>query len=71
MTLAIAASHAFFECPKNRVWAQRFYLALIDHDYSFAQTLYAFENLAALAAPDSIIGIHDCRRHAWMLERQH
>ena len=44
MTLAIAASHAFFECPKNRVWAQRFYLALIDHDYSFAQTLYAFEN---------------------------
>ena len=56
-TFAIAASDAFFERLKNRVWAQRFYRALIDRDHSFAQTLYAFDNLAA---PDySIIAIHD------------
>ena len=67
MAFAIAASDAFFERLKNRVQPQRFYLALIDGDQSFAQTLCVFENLTALAAPDSIIAIHDCRPYAWML----
>jgi hypothetical protein len=48
MTFAIAASDLFFERLKYRVRAQRFYLALIDGDQSFAQTLSAFENLTAL-----------------------
>jgi hypothetical protein len=59
MTFVIAASDAFFERLKNHVRAQRLYLALIDCDHSFARTF--FENLTALAAPDSIIAIHDCR----------
>jgi hypothetical protein len=59
LTSATAVSDAFFERPKNRVWAQTFYRALIDRDRSFAQTFYAFDNLAALAAPDYwIIAIH-------------
>ena len=61
MTFAIAASYALFERLQNHVQAQRLYLAAIDRDHSFARTLYAFENLSALAAPDSIIAIHDCR----------
>ena len=61
MAFVIAASDAFFECLKNYVRAQRLYLALIDRDHSFARALYAFENLTALAAPDSIIATHDCR----------
>ena len=61
MTFVIAASDALFERVKNHVRAQRLYLALIDRNCSFARTLYAFENLTALAAPDSIIAIHDCR----------
>jgi hypothetical protein len=61
MTIVIAASDAFFERLQNHVWAQRLYQATTDRDHSFVRTLYAFENLTALAAPDSIIAIHDCR----------
>ena len=66
MTFVIATSDAFFERPKNRVRAQRFFLTLIDGDYSFAPVLHVFENLTALTAPDSIFAIHGCRPHAWM-----
>ena len=52
MTCVIAASDALFERVKNHVRAQRLYLALIDRNCSFARTLYAFENLTALAASD-------------------
>ena len=61
MTFVIAASDAFFERLQNHVRAQRLYRVAIDRDHSFARTWYAFENLTALAAPDSIIAIHDCR----------
>src|SRR5262249_24476827 len=61
LNLVIATSDAFFERPKNRVRAQRFFLALIH-----APALHAFENLTSLAAPDSIFAIHGCRPHAWM-----
>src|SRR5262249_15397944 len=61
LNLVIATSDAFFERPKNRVRAQRFFLALID-----APALHVFENLTSLAAPDSIFAIQGCRPHAWM-----
>jgi hypothetical protein len=51
MTFVIAASDALFERLKNHVRAQRLYLALINRNCSFGRTLYAFENLTALAAP--------------------
>jgi hypothetical protein len=66
MTVATATSDTFLERPENRVRAQGFQLTLIYSD----SPAHAFENLMALAAPDSIIAIHDCRPHAWMLERQ-
>jgi hypothetical protein len=43
--------------------------ALIDGDRSFAKTLRDFENLEALAAPNSIIAIHDVVPMTWMPER--
>ena len=61
MAFVTAASDALFERLKNHIRAQRLYLALIDRNCSFGRTLYAFENLTALAAPDLIIAIHDCR----------
>ena len=58
-TFAIPTSDAFFECPENRVRAQGSQLALIDGDHSLAKALHDFENLEALAAPNSIVAIHD------------
>jgi hypothetical protein len=58
-TFAIATSNAFFERPENRVRAQGSQRALIDGDHSLAKALRGFENLEALAAPNSIIAIHD------------
>src|SRR5215468_4276724 len=59
MTFASATSDAFFERPENRVRAQGSQRALIDDDHSLAKALRDFENLKALAAPNSIIAIHD------------
>ena len=61
MTFVTAASDAFFERPQYHIRAQRLYRAAIDRDHSFARTWYAFENLTALAAPDSIVAIHECQ----------
>ena len=58
-TFTIATSDAFFERPENRVRAQGSQLALINGDHSRAKALHDFENLEALAAPNSIIAIHD------------
>jgi len=58
-TFEIATSDAFFERPENRVRAQGSQRALIDDDHSLAKALRDFENLKALAAPNSIIAIHD------------
>jgi hypothetical protein len=64
-TFAIATSDAFFGRPENRVRAQGSQLALID-GHSLAKALHHFENLEALAAPDSIIAIHDVVPMTWM-----
>ena len=69
-TFEIATSDAFFERPENRVRAQGSQLALIDDDHSLAKALRDFENLKALAAPNSIIAIHDVVPMTWMLEWQ-
>jgi hypothetical protein len=69
-TFAIAMSDAFFERPENRIRAQGSQLALIDGDHSLAKALQNFENLEALAAPNSIIAIHDVVPMTWMPERQ-
>src|SRR5262249_1115194 len=69
-TFAIATSDAFFERPKNRVRAQGSQLALIDGDHSRTKALRDFENLEAVAAPNSIIAIHDVVPITWMPERQ-
>src|SRR5215469_2887737 len=69
-TFAIATSDAFFERPENRVWAQGSRLALIDGDRSLAKALQNFENLEALAAPNSIVAIHDVVPMTWMPEPQ-
>src|SRR5215472_7372674 len=58
-TFEFATSDAFFERPENRVRAQGSQWALIDDDHSLAKALQNFENLKALAAPNSIIAIHD------------
>jgi len=58
-TFAIATSDAFFQRPENRVRAQGSHRALIHGEYSLAKALRDFENLEALAAPNSIIAIHD------------
>ena len=60
ITFTITPCDTFFERLENRVRAQGSQLALIDGSHSFALALRDFENLAALAAPDSIIAIHDC-----------
>ena len=62
-TFAIATSNAFFERRENRVRAQGSHRALIDGDHSLAKALHDFENLEALAAPNSIIAIHDVGPH--------
>ena len=54
-TFARATSDAFFERPENRVRVQGSQRTLIDGDYSVAKALRDFENLEALAAPNSII----------------
>jgi hypothetical protein len=69
-TFAIATSDAFFERPENRVRAQGSQLALIDDDHSFAKALQNFKNLKALAAPNSIIAIHDVVPMTSMAEPQ-
>ena len=56
--------------PENRVRTQGSQRALIDGDYSFANALRDFENLEALAAPNSIIAIHDVVPMTWMPEPQ-
>ena len=58
-TFACATSDAFFERPEIGVRAQGSQRALIDGDRSCAKALRDFENLEALAAPNSIIAIHD------------
>src|SRR6516225_3963484 len=63
-------SDAFFERPENRIRAQGSQLALIDGDHSLANALRNFENLEALAAPNSIIAIHDVVPMTWMPEPQ-
>jgi hypothetical protein len=68
-TFASATSDAFFERAENRVRAQGSQRALIDGDHSFAKALRNFENLEALAAPNSIIAIHDVVPMTWMPER--
>jgi hypothetical protein len=68
MTFASATSDAFFEHPENRVRAQGSQRALIDGDHSFAKALRDFENLEALATPNSIIAIHDVVPMTWMPE---
>jgi hypothetical protein len=68
-TFASATSDTFFERPENRVRAQGSQRALIDGDHSFAKALRNFENLEALAAPNSIIAIHDVVPMTWMPER--
>jgi hypothetical protein len=65
-TLAIATSDAFFQRPENRVRAQGSQRALIDGDHSLAKALRDFENLEALAAPNSIIAIHDVVPMTWI-----
>src|SRR5262249_49047435 len=70
MTFASATSGAFFERPENRARSQGSQRALIDDDHSFAKALRDFENLQALAAPNSIIAIHDVVPMTWMPERQ-
>jgi hypothetical protein len=69
-TSEIATSDAFFERPENRVRAQGSQLALIDGNHSLAKALQNFENLEALAAPNSIIAIHDVVPMTWMPEAQ-
>jgi len=64
-SFAIAASDAFFERTENRVWAQGSKQALVDGDYSLVKALRDFENLEALAAPNSIIAIHDVVPMTW------
>jgi hypothetical protein len=68
-TFACATSDAFFERPENRVRAQGSQRALIDGGRSFAKALRDFENLEALAAPNSIFAIHDVVPMTWMPER--
>jgi hypothetical protein len=70
MTFAKATSDAFFEHPENRVRTQGSQRALIDGDHSLAKALRDFENLEALAAPNSIIAIHDLVPMTWMPEWQ-
>src|SRR5262249_17800862 len=53
-----------------RVPTQGSQLALIDGDPSLAKALRDFENLEALAAPNSIIAIHDVVPMTWMPQRQ-
>jgi len=65
MTFTITTCDAFFERLENCVRSQGSQLAPIDGNHSFSLALRDFENLAALAAPDSIIAIHDCP--PWML----
>jgi len=65
-TFAIATSDAFFERPETRVRAQGSQRALIDGDGSVAKALHGFENLETLAAPNSIIAIHDVVPMTWM-----
>src|SRR5215467_2146667 len=67
---AIATSDAFFERLENRVRAHGSQRALIGADHSLARALRDFENLKALAAPNSIIAIHDVVPMTWMLEWQ-
>ena len=62
----MAKSDAFFERPENRVRTQGSQLALIDGDHSLAKALQNFENLEALAAPNSTIAIHDVVPMTWM-----
>jgi predicted O-methyltransferase YrrM len=69
-TFAMAKSDAFFERPENRVRTQGSQLALIDGDHSLAKALQNFENLEALAAPNSVIAIHDVVPMTWMPEPQ-
>src|SRR5262249_9976776 len=69
-TFEFATSDAFFERPENRVRAQGSQRALIGADHSLARALRDFENLEALAPPNSIIAIHDVVPMTWMPQRQ-
>jgi hypothetical protein len=65
-SFATAASDAFFERTENRVRAQGSQQALVGGDHSLVKALRDFENLEALAAPYSIITIHDVVPMTWM-----
>lgn len=56
---AVSTSDNFFANEANRESVRGFDLAFIDGDHSFDQALRDFNNLEALAAPCSIIAIHD------------
>ena len=64
-SFATAASDAFFERTENRVRAQGSQQALVGGDHSLVKALRDFENLEALAAPYSIITIHDVVPMTW------
>ena len=58
----------FLRAPRESCLGAGSQLALIDGDHSLAKALQIFENLAALAAPNSIVAIHDVVPMTWMPE---